>query len=207
MLEVPVYNTSGEQVETLQIAEERFGKTVNTALLKQAIVAYHANKRQGTATTKGRSQVVGSSRKLFRQKGTGRARRGNVRTNVLRGGGVAFAKTTRSFRKKLPKKMRQKALASAILAKILGEDLLVVEGLTVAEPKTKLVAEVLANLSITRSCLLAIPAADPALWKSARNLPDVTVRTAGELNAFDVATRQKMLVTREAMNVILEQSA
>jgi len=207
MLEVPVYNTSGEQVETLQIAEERFGKTVNAALLKQAIVAYHANKRQGTATTKGRSQVVGSTRKLFRQKGTGRARRGNIRTNVLRGGGVAFAKTTRSFRKKLPKKMRQKALASAILAKILGEDLLVVEGLVVTEPKTKLVAEVLANLRINRSCLLAIPAADPVLWKSARNLPDVTVRTTGELNAFDVATRQKMLVTREAMNVLLEQSA
>ena len=95
MLEVPVYNTSGEQVETLQIAEDRFGKTVNATLLKQAIVAYHANKRQGTATTKGRSQVVGSSRKLFRQKGTGRARRGNIRTNVLRGGGVAFAKTAR----------------------------------------------------------------------------------------------------------------
>jgi len=207
MLEVPVYNTSGKQVETLQIAEERFGKTVNVALLKQAIVAYHANKRQGTAATKGRSQVAGSTRKLFRQKGTGRARRGNVRTNILRGGGVAFAKTARSFRKKLPKKMRQKALASAILAKILGQDLLVVEGLAVTEPKTKLVAEVLANLRINRSCLLAIPASDPALWKSARNLPDVTVRTAGDLNAFDVATRQKMLVTREAMNVLLEQSA
>jgi len=207
MLEVPVYNTDGEKVETLQIAAERFGKTVNVALLKQAIVAYHANKRRGTAKTRGRSEVEGSTRKLFRQKGTGRARRGNARVNILRGGGVAFAKDPRSFRKGLPKKMRQKALQSAILAKILGRDLLVVEGLAAAEPRTKYVAEVLARLEIRRSCLLTILEPDEALWKSARNIPDVTVRPARELNAFDVATRQKMLVTREAMDMLVQESA
>ena len=207
MLEVSVYNTAGEAIETLQIDEERFGNTVNVDLLKQAIVAYHANKRQGSATTRGRSQVVGSTRKLFRQKGTGRARRGNVRTHLVRGGGVTFAKQPRDFRKGLPRKMRRKALDSAILAKLLGHDLLVVDGLEVTEPKTKLVAELLANLKIDRSCLLTIPERNQALWKSARNIPDVTVRTAGELNAFDVATRQKMLVTREAMDMLLSQSA
>ncbi len=207
MLEVSVYNTAGEVIETLQVDEERFGTTVNVDLLKQAIVAYHANKRQGSATTKGRSQVVGSTRKLFRQKGTGRARRGNVRTHVVRGGGVTFAKEPRDFRKGLPRKMRRRALDSAILAKLLGHDLLVVDGLEVTEPKTRLVAELLANLKINRSCLLTIPERNQALWKSARNIPDVTVRTAGELNAFDVATRQKMLVTREAMDMLLSQSA
>ena len=207
MLEVSVYNTAGEVIETLQIDEERFGNTVNVDLLKQAIVAYHANKRQGSATTKGRSQVVGSTRKIFRQKGTGRARRGNIRTHLVRGGGVTFAKQPRDFRKGLPRKMRRRALDSAILAKLLGHDLLVVDGLEVTEPKTKLVAELLANLKIDRSCLLTIPERNQALWKSARNIPDVTVRTAGELNAFDVATRQKMLVTREAMDMLLSQSA
>lgn len=207
MLEVSVYSTAGEVIETLQVNEERFGNTVNVDLLKQAIVAYHANKRQGSASTRGRSQVVGSTRKLFRQKGTGRARRGNVRTHLVRGGGVTFAKQARDFRKGLPKKMRRKALDSAILAKLLGHDLLVVDGLEVAEPKTKLVAELLANLKIDRSCLLTIPERNQALWKSARNIPDVTVRTANELNAFEVATRQKMLVTREAMDMLLGRSA
>ncbi len=207
MLEVPVYNTAGEQIETLRIAEERFGKTVNLPLLKQAIVAYHANRRRGTAATRGRSQVKGSTRKLFRQKGTGRARRGPVRTGILRGGGVTFAKAPRSFRQKLSKKMRRKALDSAILAKLLGRDLVVVDGLTVAEPKTKLVAEVLSNLKISRSCLLTIPQPNEVLWKSARNIPEVTVRVASELNAFEVAGRQKMLVTREAMDVLLGESA
>ena len=187
--------------------EERFGKEVNVALLKQAIVAYQANRRQGSAATKGRSMVKGSTRKIFRQKGTGRARRGNVRTNVLRGGGVAFAKLPLNRRKGLPKKMRHKALDSAILAKILGEDLLVVDGLSVPEPKTKAVVEILGNLKINRSCLLTIPGRDEALWKSARNIPDLTVRVADELNALDVATRQKMLVTREAMDVLLGKSA
>ncbi len=204
MLEVPVYNTSGERIDTLQIDEERLGRTVNADLLKQAVVTYHANRRRGTAATRGRSQVEGSTRKLFRQKGTGNARRGNIRTNLLRGGGVAFAKTPRSFRKKLPRKMRRRALESALLAKILGGDLLVVEGLKLAEPRTRVVAEVLANLKIDRSCLLTVAEADQALWKSARNIPDLAVRAAGDLNAFDVAVRQKLLATREAMAALLE---
>ena len=207
MLEVPVYNTAGEQIETLKVDEERFGKEVNVTLLKQAIVAYQANRRQGSASTKSRGMVKGSTRKIFRQKGTGRARRGNVRTNVLRGGGVAFAKLPLNRRKGLPKKMRRKALDSAILAKILGEDLLVVDGLSIPEPKTKAVVEILGNLKINRSCLLTIPGRDEALWKSARNIPDLTVRVTNELNALDVATRQKMLVTREAMDVLLGKSA
>jgi large subunit ribosomal protein L4 len=103
--------------------------------------------------------------------------------------------------------MRRRALESAILAKIIGQDLMVVEGLKVDQPKTKVVADVLKKLEINRSCVLALAEHDPNLYKSARNLPDVTVRVAGQLNAFDVATRQKMLATREAMDVLLETSA
>jgi large subunit ribosomal protein L4 len=207
VLDVPVYNTDGDQIDTLKVDEARFGTTVNAPLLKQAIVAYHANRHPGTAASRGRSQAIGSGRKVFRQKGTGNARRGNVRTNIMRGGGVAFAKTGYRRPKRLPRKMRRKALDSAILAKLLGEDLVVVDGLAVEEPKTRVVADVLGKLKINRSCLLTLAAGDETLFKSARNIPDLTVRVAAELNAYDVATRQKMLVTRDAMEVLLEAPA
>ncbi|MCP4376675.1 MAG: 50S ribosomal protein L4 [bacterium] len=205
MLEVPVYNTEGKQVETLSVSDEAFGTRVNTALLKQAVVAYHANKRQGTVSTKSRGMVEGSTRKLFRQKGTGNARRGSIRTNVLRGGGVAFAKQRRDFRKKLPKRMRIAARKTAILAKILGNDIAVVDGLACEGPKTSQMAKLLTNLSINRSCLLALHQRDTNIYLSSRNLQDLTVRTAEELNAYDIATRQKMLITREAMDMLMEQ--
>jgi large subunit ribosomal protein L4 len=172
------------------------------ALLKQAIVAYHANRRQGTAATKGRGEVEGSTRKLFRQKGTGNARRGNIRTNLLRGGGVAFAKKPRDFRQKLSKNMRRAALRSAILAKLLGNDLLLIQGLAAKAPKTAVMAGVLRKLKIDRSCLLTLAERDVNLYLSSRNIPNLTVRIAEELNAFDVATRQKMLMTTDAMKVL-----
>lgn len=202
MLSLPVYDTEGRQVDTMKIDEALFGTRVNVALLKQAIVAYHANRRRGTAATKGRAEVEGSTRKLFRQKGTGNARRGNIRTNLLRGGGAAFAKKPRDFRQKLSKNMRRAALRSAILAKMLGNDLLLIQGLSVKAPKTAVMAGVLRRLKIDRSCLLTLAERDHNLYLSSRNIPNLTVRTAEELNAFDVATRQKMLMTTDAMKVL-----
>jgi len=205
MLEVPVYNTEGKQIETMSVSDEAFGTRVNTALLKQAVVGYHANKRQGTVATKSRGMVQGSTKKLFRQKGTGNARRGSARTNVLRGGGVAFSKQRRDFRKKMPQKMRIAAWKTAVLAKILGNDLAVVDGLACDEPKTSQMAKLLDNLSINRSCLLALHERDANIYLSSRNLQDLTVRTAEELNAFDIATRQKMIITRQAMEMLMGQ--
>jgi len=117
MVELAVYNGEGQQVESLKVDESVFGGSVRYALLKQAIVMYQANKRVGTAATKGRSMVAGSSKKLFRQKGTGRARVGNVRTGKRVGGGVTFAKVPRDFRQRMPKKQRRLARDSAVLAK------------------------------------------------------------------------------------------
>jgi large subunit ribosomal protein L4 len=205
MLEVPVYNTNGEQVRTLQVDEQAFGGTVNADLLKQAVVTYHANKRQGTAANRSRSLKAGSTKKLFRQKGTGNARRGQIRTNVMRGGGVAFAKTSRDYRKTLPRKMRRAALNSAILAKLLGSDLKIVEGLALEQPRTREMADLLGKLEINRSCLLALPDRDRNVYLSSRNIQDLTVRIVEELNAFDVATRQKMLVTADAMHRLMGQ--
>ena len=207
MLEVPVYNTDGKKIDTLKVDEKVFGGAVNLPLLKQAIVAYHANRRQGTAQTKGRGDVAGSTRKLYNQKHTGNARRGNIRTNVMRGGGMAFAKRPRDFRKPFPRKMRRAALGSAILAKLLGQDLMVVDGLKVDRPRTKAMAGLMKNLKINRSCLLTLSQRDSNVYLSARNLPDLTVRIAGELNAFDVVTRQKMVVTSEAMKALLAAEA
>ncbi|MBN1554189.1 MAG: 50S ribosomal protein L4 [Phycisphaerae bacterium] len=205
MLEIPVYNTDGKKIDTFPVDEALFGSQVNVDLVKQAVVTYHANRRQGTVKTKGRGEVAYSTKKLFRQKGTGNARRGAKSTNVLRGGGHAFAKVNRDFRKKLPQKMRQAALKSAILAKILGQDICIVQGLQADAPKTKTMSDLLKNLEINRSCLLTLKDRDKNLYLSSRNIPDLTVRVAEELNAYDVATRRKMLVTDEAMRALCGQ--
>jgi large subunit ribosomal protein L4 len=205
MLEVPVYNTSGEKIDTLQVDPAWLGDEVNSSLLKQAIVTYHANRRQGTVMTRGRSQVEGSTRKLYRQKGTGNARRGQIRTNVMRGGGVAFGKMPRDYRKRMPKKMRRAALNSALLAKIQGQSLLVLDELVMDAPRTKTLWQMLDKLDVHRSCLLVLNERDRNVYLSSRNLQDLTVRVAEELNAFDVATRQKMIITRQAAQALLAQ--
>lgn len=207
MLDVPVYNVSGEQIDTLKVDESLFGGKVNVSLVKQAVVTYHANRRQGSAANKTRSEVRGTTRKAFRQKGTGFARRGDRKANILRGGGRAFAKKASDFRKTFPRKMRKAALNSALLAKMLGNDLMVVDGLSAEAPRTSQMAGLLKSLKINRSCLLTLAGRDRNIYLSARNIPDLTVCIAEELNAFDVATRRKMLVTAEAMKAILDREA
>jgi len=125
MIDLAVYNTDGQEVESLKVDEAVFGGSVRYPLLKQAVVMYHANKRVGTAATKSRSMVAGSGRKLFRQKGTGNARVGNIRTGKRVGGGVTFAKSLRDFGKRMPKKQRRLARDSAILAKLLSNNVVV----------------------------------------------------------------------------------
>lgn len=205
MFEVPIYNTDGKKIDTFKVSGEVFGEEVNVDLVKQAIVTYHANSRQGSAKTKGRSEVAGTTKKMYRQKGTGNARHGARTVNLMRGGGSTFAKQPRNFTKKFPQKMRQAALKNAILAKILGQDLCVVDGLSVEEPGTSRMAGLMKNLEINRSCLLTLAKRDRNVYLSSRNIQDLTVRITEELNAYDVATRQKMVVTNEAMKVLCGQ--
>jgi large subunit ribosomal protein L4 len=203
MVEVPVYDMQGAKVGTLDVDEAKFGGQVNVALLKQAVVAYHTNSHQGSAATRSRGQVEGSTRKLYKQKGTGNARRGPLRTNLMRGGGVAFGKVPHRHRHSLSRQERRGALNSAILAKLLGSDLMVVEGLKLDRPRTKPMANLLAKLQVPGSCVLTLAERDDVIYRSTRNLPRVDVRTVAELNAFDVAKRRTMLLTREAMDVLL----
>lgn len=205
MIDLAVYNADGKEVETLKVDEAALGGSVRYPLLKQAIVMYHANKRVGTATTKGRSQVAGSDKKLFRQKGTGNARVGNIRTGKRVGGGMIFAKTPRDFRKRMPRKQRRLARDSAILAKLLGNNLVVIEELSFEKPKTSDFAGVLSNLKIDRSCLVTTHSADDNLCKSAGNLPKVRVMPVSQLNAGDICRYSKMLFTKEALLAVLQK--
>jgi len=198
MIDLAVYNREGKEVEKLEVDESTFGGYVRYPLLKRAIVMYHANKRVGTAATKSRSMVKGSTRKLFRQKGTGNARMGNIRTVIRRGGGVAFAKVSRDFSKKMPKKQKRLARDSAILAKLLSNNVVVIDELKFEAPRTKDAVAVLNNLKIDRSCLVAIEQYDTNFYKSVRNVPKVDVMPVSDLNAGDICNRQKMLVTKEA---------
>ena len=203
MIDLTVYNRDGKEVDRLHVDEAALGGSVRYPLLKQAIVMYEANKRVGTATTKGRSDVAGSDRKLFRQKGTGNARVGNIRTAKRVGGGVTFAKIPREFRQSMPRKQKKLARDSAILAKLLSNNVVVVDALSFAEPKTREFASVLSNLKIDRSCLVTVGASDANLCKSARNIPKVMVKPVKELNAGEICRYRKMLFTKEAILSVL----
>jgi len=207
MIDVAVYNREGQEVERIQVNEELLGGQVRSALLKQAIVMYHANQRVGTAATKNRGRVEGSTRKIYRQKGTGNARMGTVRTPIRKGGGVAFAKLPRDFSQRMPKKQRRLARDSAILSKLQSGQVVVVDELNFAQPKTREFARILKNLKIDRSCLVAIPQQDVNLYKSARNVPKVDVMVISDLNAGDICSKKKMLFTKDAfLSVVNRQS-
>ncbi len=198
MLSVPVYNASGQKVGDERIDEGLLGGAVSAALLKQAVVMYHANQRQGTFASKSRGEVEGSTRKLYRQKGTGRARAGNVRTPQRKGGGRAFAKKPRDFRQDMPLKMRRLARNQAVLAKIQAQDALIVDGLQVTTPKTAPLARLLAAVAANRGCVLATNGVDQNVYKSGRNIPRTDVLDVAMLNAGQILARRKLIFTREA---------
>ena len=204
MIELSVYNRSGEKVETMQVDESLFGGYVRYDLLKQAMVMYHANKRVGTAATKSRGMIHGAGRKLFKQKGTGNARVGNSRTGKRVGGGVTFAKVARDFSKSMPKTQRRLACKSAILAKMLSDGVVVVDELRFESPKTKDFAGVLSNLKIDRGCLVSLAGYDENIYKSARNIWKVDVTAVKDLNAWDICNHSKMLLTKEALMSLLK---
>jgi len=203
MLDVPVYNENGDQVETVAVDEATLGGVIRPALLKQSVVMFQANQRQGTSATRSRGMVVGSTRKLFKQKGTGNARMGPIRTCVRRGGGVAFAKTNRDFRKHMPKKMRRLACKNAVLAKILGGDLLLIDRLQYDQPKTKRFATMLTALKADRGCVVAVPKHDENVYKSGRNIPNTEIRLVEQLNAFEILRRRRLLMTKDGFSLFL----
>ena len=207
MFDIPVYNRDGKEIDRIKIDEEFLGVRVRPALLKQAIVMFHANQRQGTVGTKSRGMVRGSTRKIYRQKGTGNARMGANRTVVRKGGGVAFAKKTRDFTQRMPRKQKQVARNSAILSKFKNDDVLVIDQLAIEKPRTQEMASTLNNLKIDRSCLIATGSYDSNVYKSFRNIPKVNVLTSEQLNAGDIARHRKLLFTKEALETLIQSAS
>jgi large subunit ribosomal protein L4 len=203
MIEVPVYNQKGDKVETFQLDEQKLGGTVRDHLLKQALVMYHANQRQGTVQTQARGEVAGSTRKMFRQKGTGNARTGGIRNPIKVGGGHAKQKRPKDWRLAMPKKARRLARNSAILSKVQSNDIRIVDQITLEQPKTKLVSQIFKALGIDRTCLFALPGRDEQLEKSARNLGRTTLTTVDQLNAWDILQNRTLLVTRQGLEKLL----
>ena len=203
MIEVPVYNQDGQKIETIQVDEQKLGGEVNKVLLKQALVMYHANKRQGTVRTQARGEVAGSTRKLFKQKGTGNARTGGIRNPIKKGGGHAKQRRPKEWRQEMPVKARRLARNSAILAKIQGAQVCVVDKIVPPEAKTKQVAKVFKALGIDRSCCLATADHDPMMYRSARNIERCTVTTVRQLSAWDVMQNKTLLLTKDGLQKLL----
>ena len=203
MIEVRVYNADGGDAGRIEVDETWFGGKVRMDVLRLAVRRHEANQRRGTAATKSRGMVHGARRKIFRQKHTGRARMGTIRNPIRRGGGTTFAKKARDFGVGMPKKMRRQALDSALLARLLDAEVIVLDGLALEEPKTREVARVLKTVGVERSCLLALPAGEKILYKSARNLPRVRVRQVTDLNAYDVLWPNRVVFTRPAFEAML----
>lgn len=209
MIEIPVYRVDPERGSAERIGAESLdpallGGEVRPKLLKQAVVMYQGNARQNTSATKSRGMVEGSTRKLYRQKGTGNARMGAIRTNVRRGGGVTFAKGGQIFDRDLPKKMRRLARNNAILAKAQSGDVVIVDGLRFEKPRTKLFAAVLGAVGAQPSCVVALGDHDRNTHLSGRNIPRTDIKPVRELNAYDILRRRKLLFTREAFASLRE---
>ena len=203
MIEVRVYNADGGDAGRIEVDETWFGGKVRMDVLRLAVRRHEANQRRGTAATKSRGMVHGARRKIFRQKHTGRARMGTIRNPIRRGGGTTFAKKARDFGVGMPKKMRRQALDSALLARLLDAEVIVLDGLALEEPRTREVARVLKTVGVERSCLLALPVGEKILYKSARNLPRVRVRQVTDLNAYDVLWPNRVVFTRPAFEAML----
>jgi large subunit ribosomal protein L4 len=203
MIEVPVFNQDGQKVETMQVDEQKLGGEVRKALLKQALVMYHANLRQGTVRTQARGEVAGSTRKLFKQKGTGNARTGGIRNPIKKGGGHAKQKRPKDWRQEMPVKARRLARGSAILAKIESNDIRVVDKIALSEAKTKQVAKVFKALGIERTCCFATAEHDPVMYRSARNIERITVTTVRQLSAWDIMQKRTLLITKDGLQKLL----
>jgi large subunit ribosomal protein L4 len=208
MIELPIYNKQGKQVDTLAIDEAQLGHEVRPVLLKQAYVMFHANRRQGSARTRSRGMVEGSTRKLYRQKGTGHARMGTRRTNIRKGGGVAFAKTKtrQAFRQRMPKKMRRLANRNALLAKLVDNEVKCLDEFAFASPKTGELRRVLAALGVDRTCLMALDPRDRNTALSARNLDDVDTIRVEQLNAFELLNHRYLVLDRASLQAFLDGS-
>jgi large subunit ribosomal protein L4 len=204
MPKVSVLSQTGSSVGDIELNEAIFGIKPNEAVLFEALVQQRASLRQGNHKVKTRAEVAGGGRKPWRQKGTGRARQGSIRSPQWRGGGIVFGPSQRSYSYKLPKKVRRLALLSALSSKVRDEEIIVLDGLTFDAPKTKEFTKVLTDLSIDRKALFVTADLDEAVALSARNIPGISVITANGINVLDIVAHDKLVITKDAVQKIEE---
>jgi large subunit ribosomal protein L4 len=198
-VQVPVYNLAGEVVRHIEISDLVFAAPFNEAVVHQVTVSQRANARQGTASTKTRGTVHGSTRKLYRQKGTGYARAGSKKSPLRRGGGITFGPHPRDYRQEIPKKMRRLALRCVLSAKAGDGELKVLEEWNFEEPKTKRMIEVLSALGVDSSALIVTPEPEENVIKSARNLSAIKTMPVNVINILDILSHKMLLMTEAAV--------
>ncbi len=204
MPKVDVYDIEGKKVKTIELKEEIFGIKPNEEVVHRVLVNYLANQRQGTQSTKTRSEVSGGGRKPWRQKGTGRARQGSIRAPHWVGGGVALGPKPRSYNYTINKKEKQLAIKSVLSSKLAEKELIVVENLPLKEIKTKEMVRVLNNLKVEGKAVVLLPQKDEIVQKSARNIEGVKALQVETINVYDLLKHKNLVVTEDTVKKLEE---
>ena len=204
MATVALYNMEGAKTGSMEVSDAIFAAEVNNSVLHQVVVNYLANQRQGTQSTKTRTEVRGGGAKPWRQKGTGRARQGSIRAPQWTGGGVALGPKPRSYRFSVNKKIKRIALKSALSVKYADYKVFVIDELKLDEIKTQKIANLLKGLEVNTKALIVTAEADETIYKSARNIKNVTPTHVGTLNTYDVLNHDAFIVSKDAVTKIEE---
>jgi len=210
MIEIQVYSQEGRTGDKVEVDDAALGGKVNLPLVRQAVLRYEANVRQGTRYVKNRSDVQATTRKLYRQKHTGNARAGSRASNIRRGGGKAHAPQAQDWTQRMPKKARHAAVRSAMLARLQDNEVSLLESLSLEAPNTKSVATLLKDIGVRGTCLLVVdgePEAVKVLWKSARNIAGVTVCRVTDMTAYDLLHPSRVVFTRSAFDAFMKAYA
>ncbi|HBH61946.1 MAG TPA: 50S ribosomal protein L4 [Nitrospiraceae bacterium] len=204
MAEIEIINQNNKSVGKADLPDDIFGVEVRRALLHEVVHNHLANKRQGTASTKTRGMVSGGGKKPYKQKGTGRARAGSNRSPLWKGGGTVFGPHPRDYSYKLPKKVKWSALSSALSAKLADGEVILIDNISVTEPKTKAVKGLLDNLGLKNNVLIIVPERNDALELASRNIPKVNVARVSELNVYSILSHEKLLISKDAIEKMKE---
>lgn len=205
MAEISIYNMNGQSVGKMELDKKIFNGEVNKAVLYQIVKMYEANLRQGNASTKTRSDVSGGGKKPWKQKGTGRARAGTIRSPLWRGGGIVFGPHPRDYSYSLPKAVKRLALVSSLNSKLNDKELIVVDDLKISGPKTKEMAAALKNLKAQTRPLLVLDEKNEAISRASRNIPRLILRDYRTLNAYDIVRQHKLVLTQKALVALTKQ--
>jgi len=203
MISLTILNGEGAEVGAVDVDEAKLGGVVHRQALREAVLMHQARNRVGTASTKTRSHVKGTGNKPWRQKGTGRARPGSYQSPIWRSGGVAFGPHPRDYSYSIPKKVRRRAIKSALLAKLQDGEVTVVDSIVVAEPRTRLMAQMLKNLGVGGTCLVVTAEIDRIVYLASRNIPGVAVLPASDLNAYDLVAKSTVVIAKDALDRVI----